>query len=48
MSVEQHACSINNKLKALIQLRVSQINGCAYCIGLHVNKARAEGNSNKN
>lgn len=28
------------KLKALVELRVSQINGCAYCIDLHANEAR--------
>src|SRR3954471_1727170 len=31
------------KLKALIELRVSQINGCAYCIDLHSNQARKLG-----
>jgi AhpD family alkylhydroperoxidase len=33
------------KLKALIDLRVSQINGCAYCLDLHCNEARALGES---
>jgi AhpD family alkylhydroperoxidase len=27
----------------LIELRVSQINGCAYCVDLHSQQARAEG-----
>lgn len=35
--------SINEKLRALIELRVSQINGCAYCVDLHTTQARAAG-----
>ena len=35
--------SINDKLKALIELRVSQINGCAYCVDLHTIEARKAG-----
>ena len=31
------------KLKALVELRVSQINGCAYCIDLHSTEARKLG-----
>ena len=31
------------KLKALVELRVSQINGCAYCLNLHTQEARAQG-----
>ena len=31
------------KLKALVDLRVSQMNGCAYCIDLHSNEARRLG-----
>ena len=30
-------------LCALIKIRASQINGCAYCIQLHTEKARAQG-----
>jgi AhpD family alkylhydroperoxidase len=33
----------DHKLKALVELRVSQINGCAYCINLHNQEARALG-----
>ncbi len=43
VSVKKHISSIDNKLKALIELRVSQINGCAYCIDLHSNEARKAG-----
>lgn len=31
------------KLKALVELRVSQLNGCAYCIDLHSTEARKLG-----
>lgn len=30
-------------LLELVKLRVSQLNGCAYCIALHVDKARKAG-----
>lgn len=33
----------DHKLKALVELRISQINGCAYCINLHTQEARALG-----
>jgi len=33
--------SIDKKLRAIIELRVSQINGCAYCVDLHTTEARA-------
>src|SRR5690625_3581402 len=32
--------SINNKLAELIKLRVSQINGCCYCINMHTKAAK--------
>lgn len=35
--------SIDEKLRAIIELRVSQINGCAYCVDLHTTQARASG-----
>ncbi|SPF76349.1 hypothetical protein ALP8811_01353 [Aliiroseovarius pelagivivens] len=35
--------SIGAKLRALIELRVSQINRCAYCVDLHAQEARREG-----
>jgi AhpD family alkylhydroperoxidase len=31
------------KLKALVELRVSQINGCAFCIDMHATEARTLG-----
>ncbi len=36
-------CSIEKSLRLLIELRVSQINGCAYCIDMHWKDARAAG-----
>lgn len=35
--------SIGNKFRAIIELRVSQINGCAYCVDLHTTEARKAG-----
>jgi AhpD family alkylhydroperoxidase len=35
--------SINEKLRAIVELRVSQINGCAYCVDLHTIQARTAG-----
>ncbi|MBS0625674.1 MAG: carboxymuconolactone decarboxylase family protein [Verrucomicrobia bacterium] len=34
---------LNPPLRALVELRVSQINGCAYCCGLHSQEARKLG-----
>lgn len=41
------SCSIETKLRHLIELRVSQINGCAYCVGLHTRQLREEGEDQK-
>ncbi|MEW6144390.1 MAG: carboxymuconolactone decarboxylase family protein [Thermodesulfobacteriota bacterium] len=35
--------SIEPRLRYLVELRVSQINGCAYCVDLHTNQLRREG-----
>lgn len=35
--------TIDLKLKELIDFRVSQINGCAYCLDMHSKDARAHG-----
>ncbi|MGI2294963.1 carboxymuconolactone decarboxylase family protein [Paenibacillus sp. GXUN7292] len=35
--------SIDKSLQELIKIRVSQINGCAYCIDLHTKDARKKG-----
>jgi AhpD family alkylhydroperoxidase len=36
-------CGLERSLLHLIKLRVSQINGCAYCIDMHTKDLRAEG-----
>lgn len=33
------------KMRSLIKIRASQINGCAYCIGLHTTEALEQGES---
>lgn len=40
LSTKKHLGSIDAKLKALVEIRVSQINGCAYCVDLHTREAR--------
>jgi AhpD family alkylhydroperoxidase len=37
--------TLEEKLRALIKVRSSQINGCAYCIDMHWKDARAAGES---
>lgn len=34
------------KLKHLVKLRASQINGCAYCVNMHSREARDDGETN--
>ena len=36
---------LGSQLLHLVQMRASQINGCAYCIDMHTKDARAEGES---
>jgi len=36
-------CSLEGSLLELVRIRVSQINGCAYCIDMHTKDARAAG-----
>jgi len=43
LAVKKHVSTINVKTKSLVELRVSQINGCAYCVDLHANEARQLG-----
>jgi AhpD family alkylhydroperoxidase len=40
-----HACGLPANLLHLIKLRVSQINGCAYCIDMHSKDLRAAGDT---
>lgn len=37
------ASAIEPRLRALVELRVSQINGCSYCVDLHSHEARRAG-----
>jgi AhpD family alkylhydroperoxidase len=46
-AIAKHLQSIDKKLRALIELRVSQINGCAYCIDIHTQQALAAGESQR-
>lgn len=39
------ACGLDHKLIALVKTRVSQINGCAYCLHMHTEEARKLGES---
>jgi AhpD family alkylhydroperoxidase len=41
------AGGLEPKLLHLVKLRASQINGCAYCIDMHVKDARADGESDQ-
>lgn len=43
VSTQLNAGSIDPMLRALIELRVSQINGCAYCVDLHTRELRKLG-----
>ncbi len=38
-----HTCGLPENLLHLVKLRVSQINGCAYCIDMHSKDLRAAG-----
>lgn len=39
------ASAIEPRLRALVELRVSQINRCAYCVDMHTREARHAGES---
>ena len=47
MSVERYLgqCSLEPGLIELIKFRVSQINGCAFCLEMHSREAREQGES---
>ena len=42
-SANKHLASIDGKLRALVEVRVSQINGCVYCVDTHATQARDAG-----
>jgi AhpD family alkylhydroperoxidase len=47
LGLEQYlsTCGLEKQLLTLIKLRVSQMNGCAFCIDMHWKDLRAEGES---
>lgn len=44
-AIDQHG--LDRMLHHLVQLRASQINGCAYCVKMHTGEARADGETNE-
>ncbi|MEP6938671.1 MAG: carboxymuconolactone decarboxylase family protein [Rudaea sp.] len=36
-------CGLSERLRLLVEIRISQINGCAYCVDLHVHQVRSAG-----
>ena len=42
-TAELDRAGIDSRLREIIRLRASQLNGCAYCVDLHSNAARAAG-----
>lgn len=38
-----HGCGLEASLIELVKMRVSQMNGCAYCLDMHSKEARAAG-----
>jgi AhpD family alkylhydroperoxidase len=45
LSVALKDSSIEQKICDLVQLRASQINGCAFCLDMHVKEAKIHGES---
>ena len=43
LTAEQNEFKLDGKLRALVELRVSQVNGCVYCTDLHSREARELG-----
>lgn len=37
------SCGLDRRLQELVKTRASQINGCAYCLDMHIKDARALG-----
>ncbi|NOV25764.1 carboxymuconolactone decarboxylase family protein [Cupriavidus necator] len=40
-------CSLETTLKELVKIRASQLNGCAFCLDMHVTDARKHGESER-
>lgn len=43
LNASVHGCGLDPGLLELVKIRVSQINGCAFCIDMHVTAARKLG-----
>jgi len=37
------SCSIEEKIRNLVDIRVAQLNGCAFCLDMHIKSARING-----
>lgn len=44
-AIDEHG--LPRTLHHLVQLRASQLNGCAYCVKMHTEEARADGETNE-
>ena len=42
-SMALHASSIEESLRTLVEIRASQLNGCAFCLDMHVKQATIQG-----
>ena len=40
-------CGLDHTLLELVEIRASQINGCAYCLAMHVRNARKHGETDE-
>lgn len=45
LTASHRAAGVSDRLAELVNLRVSQINGCSYCLDLHIRKALEAGES---
>lgn len=45
--LETHTAGIDERLRELIKIRASQINGCPFCTDMHARSARAIGETEK-
>ena len=42
-SMAMHDSAIETPLRTLVEIRASQLNGCAFCLDMHVKQARIQG-----
>ncbi len=45
LNEQAESCGLERSLLELVKIRASQINGCAFCLHMHVKDARAHGES---